>query len=68
MAVGEFARKVIASVRSNVADLVVNVIGAGGLCSITYGVHLYSKPLGYVVGGLFMLGAAWLLSKVWERK
>lgn len=41
-------------------DLVLDAIGLTGAALITYGAHLVYAPAGFIVGGLFLLAAAWL--------
>ena len=43
-------------------SLAHDLLGLGGLAAITYGAYLIYRPAGFVVGGLFAVTAAVLLT------
>ena len=46
-------------IKSWIADL----IGIGGCSLVVYGIMLVNIPAAFVVGGLFLIGGAWMLAK-----
>lgn len=59
-------RTIAAAVRSSLAAipaLLVDAIGLAGAWTVAYGAWLAWKPAGFIVGGLMVLAAAWLLAR-----
>lgn len=46
-----------------IADLVLDSAALGGAAMITWGVHLIYYPAGFIAGGAFLLGGAWLSAR-----
>lgn len=44
-------------------DLVLDCSALGGAALITWGVHLIYYPAGFIAGGAFLLGGAWLAAR-----
>lgn len=43
--------------------LLRDLVGLGGAVSVAYGAWLAWPPAGFIVGGLFALGGAWLAAR-----
>ncbi len=43
--------------------LLRDLVGLGGAASVAYGAWLAWPPAGFMVGGLFALGGAWLAAR-----
>lgn len=46
--------------RTGLADLATDIAGIAGAASVTWGAYLVYHPAAFIVGGLFLLAAAWL--------
>lgn len=44
-----------------VTDLAAETVGLAGAGLVSYGAWLVFEPAGFIVGGVFLLAAAWLL-------
>jgi hypothetical protein len=49
--------------KGSIAAAAVDVAGALGAASITYGAWQVYHPAAFIAGGLFLLIAAWLLAR-----
>ncbi len=44
-----------------------DLTGIAGISAVTYGAHLVYSPAGYIIGGLFAVGATALLTLVDQK-
>lgn len=48
---------------ASAADLALDATALLGAGLITYGGHLVYQPAGFIIGGIFCLGGAWLAAR-----
>jgi hypothetical protein len=48
---------------SRLSDLALDGAAIGGAGLITIGAHMIYQPAAFIVGGLFLLGGAWLTAR-----
>jgi len=53
----------LASVRQAVAAQIPDALMVGGAAAVSYGVGLVYAPGGWIVSGVFLLVAGWMLAK-----
>lgn len=57
------SKPTISGIVGAVADAAQDGAALAGACSVTYGAHLIYHPAGFIVGGAFLLTAAWLTAR-----
>ena len=53
----------LAFVAAAIPVIIRDAIGIAGAAAFTYGAWLIAEPVGYMVGGTFMIGVAILLAR-----